>query len=491
MRKILILSIGFALSLSMQAKDYHLTADTITAIHKVLADGMLRPLKPTYLKGALAASPWTDNWFVQAAGGTTVFLGTPLGCNDLFGRMKPALSVSLGKWFTPSVGGRLNYGGMQFNDCNNSSQDYRYMRADFLWNVLGNLYKDDVHTLARWSVIPYVGVGMLHNKDNGHKPFAMSYGIQGQYHLSRRIALTAEVGNMTTMQDFDGYGKAHRLGDHLLSASLGLSVRIGKTAWKRVIDARPYIAQNEWLSAYAASLSDKNYLYHAQHDRDRQTLEQLRKILAIEGLLDKYSHLFFDDAASSATNDYPRNDYSGLNSLRARMRDKNGNRRSSESHQARLNGRVASEEGEANDQKAKVIESASCTEECGNNSEETDNGYLSLMLSGKACIGAPIYFFFELGTDRLLNKSQLVNLDEVARIANKYGLKVKVIGAADSATGSEAINDTLSRSRADYIASELLTRGMENGTVTKGYAGGIDDYSPNEANRHTRIMLHL
>ena len=94
------------------------------------------------------------------------------------------------------------------------------------------------------------------------------------------------------MQDFDGYGKAHRLGDHLLSASLGLSVRIGKTGWKRVIDARPYIAQNEWLSAYASSLSDSNSRYHAQHDRDCQTLEQLRKILAIEGLLDKYGHLF-------------------------------------------------------------------------------------------------------------------------------------------------------------------------------------------------------
>ena len=75
---------------------------------------------------------------------------------------------------------RLNYGGMQFNDCNNSSQDYQYLRADFMWNVLGNLYKDDVHTLARWSVIPYVGVGMLHNKVNAHKPFAISYGIQGQ-----------------------------------------------------------------------------------------------------------------------------------------------------------------------------------------------------------------------------------------------------------------------------------------------------------------------
>lgn len=468
MRKILILSIGFALSLGAYAEDCHRTKDTTVVRHRLPAVDMIRPLKPTYMKGALVTSPWTDNWFVQAAGGTTAFFGTPLGCNDLFGRMKPAFSVSLGKWFTPSVGGRLNYGGMQINDCNNQSQDYQYLRADFMWNVLGNIYKDDVHSFARWSVIPYVGVGMLHNKDNGHKPFAISYGIQGQYHLSRRIAVTAEIGNMTTMQDFDGYGKAHRFGDHLLSASLGLSVHIGKSGWKRVIDARPYIAQNEWLSSYAESLSGSNNLYHAQHEHDLQTLEQLRKILAIEGLLDKYQHFFSDDAASAVTNGYPRNDYSGLNSLRARLRDKNGN-----------------------NQKSKVVEPAYCTENSDSTSEESDDGYLSIIQSGKACIGAPIYFFFELGSDRLLNKSQLVNLDEVARIAKKYGLTVKVIGAADSATGSETINDNLSRSRAEYIAQELAKRGMESGTITKGYDGGIDDYSPNEANRHTRIMLYF
>ena len=235
-----------------------------------------------------------------------------------------------------------------------------------------------------------------------------------------------------------------------------------------MIDARPYIAQNEWLSAYAASLSDSNSRYHTQHDRDRQTLEQLRKILAIEGLLDKYGYLFSDDATSSVTNGYPRNDYSGLNSLRARMKDKYGN-----------------------GQKAKVVESASCTEEYGNAEGEPEDDYLSLIQAGKACIGAPIYFFFELGTDKLLNRSQLVNLDEVARIAKKYGLKVKVIGAADSATGSEAINDNLSRSRARFIAEELMKRGMESGTISQIFDGGIDDYSPNEANRHTRILLYL
>ena len=144
-----------------------------------------------------------------------------------------------------------------------------------------------------------------------------------------------------------------------------------------------------------------------------------------------------------------------------------------------------------NGQKAKVVESASCTEEYGNAESEPEDDYLSLIHSGKVCIGAPIYFFFELGTDRLLNRSQLVNLDEVARIAKKYGLKVKVIGAADSATGSETINDNLSRSRARFIAEELMKRGMESGTISQIFDGGIDDYSPNEANRHTRILLYL
>ena len=436
MKRTVILSLALSLTMGAAATT-PTTADTVS-VTPTSPTSPYTPLRPTYLKGVLVSSPWTTNWFLQASVGTTVFLGKPLGCNDLFGRMRPAFTVALGKWFTPSVGGRITYGGPQFTDCTNSSQHYQYLRADFLWNVLGTQYKEDIHALSRWSLIPFVGLGILHNKDNAHKPFAISYGIQTQYHLSRRLALTAEIGSMTTMQDFDGIGKPHRLGDHLLSASLGLSVHIGKSEWKRAVDARPYIAQNEWLSAYAASLSDTTSNVTSQPPFPKVSLSG------------------------------PRNDYSGLNSLRARIRDKYGN-----------------------GQKAKVVESASCAEECGNDTGENEDNYLSLIHSGKACIGAPIYFFFELGTDRLLNKSQLVNLDEVARIAKKYGLKVKVIGAADSATGSEAINDNLSRSRARFIAKELVKRGMESGTISQTYNGGIDDYSPNEANRHTRILLYL
>lgn len=97
--------------------------------------------------------------------------------------------------------------------------------------------------------------------------------------------------------------------------------------------------------------------------------------------------------------------------------------------------------------------------------------------------------FFELGTSHLTDTSQLVNLDELTRVAKKYGLKAKVTGAADSATGTVGINNALSVSRADYIASELNKRGLPSDRLTKTGEGGISDYVPTEANRHTKVEL--
>ena len=49
----------------------------------------------------------------------------------------------------------------------------------------------------------------------------------------------------------------------------------------------------------------------------------------------------------------------------------------------------------------------------------------------------------------------------------------------------------LSASRADYIAEELLKRGISSKYITEHATGGINTYSPSEANRHTRVELHF
>lgn len=455
--------------------------DTVRCTFRYDDTELLQPLQSSYLDGVGVSARGNGNWFVSITGGTTAFLGTPLGCEDLFGRLKPSYSFALGKWFTPWVGARINYSGLQFKDGMLVVQEYHHLHADLLWNVLGGSYARQEQ--VRWHLAPFAGIGLLHHATNGHNPLAISYGIQGQYRISKRVSALVEISGMTTFQDFDGYGKANRPGDHMLSLTAGFSFHIGKVGWKRAIDPSPYVRRDQWLVDYVNVLSEQNSRYAGQHDKDRRTLAELKKILEIEGLLDTYCHLF-DDDDTIGHNGYPRNNYSGLNSLRARLKNRHWNGKSP------LEGQALNGNGRADSlQHRQDSVSGLGTGQFENLPDSTLADYAVRMQSGRECIGAPIFFFFELGTSHLTDTSQLVNLDELARVAKKYGLKVKVTGAADSATGTVGINNALSVSRADYIASELNKRGLPSDRLTKTGEGGISDYAPTAANRHTRVEL--
>ena len=498
MKQNIIIALAVLCSLQASAGVQSQQGDTVRYYEHSLSSEQLESIEPSYLDGVLITSTWNGNWFVSLSGGASAFLGSPLGCADLFDRLKPTLAISVGKWFTPSIGGRLVYQGFQFKDCELASQDYQFFHADFLWNVLGSrYYRQNTDTqLPRWGIIPFVGVGLLHNKSNGQKPFAIAYGVQGLYRISNRIAINLELSNTTTFRDFDGYGKSGRLGDNMLSLSAGLTVTIGKVGWKRAVDAGPYVRQNKWLTQYTNTLLENNRDLAKQHDTDARALAELKKILEIEGLLDKYGEYFIaDDDTVKVRSRYPKNDYSGLNSLRARMRQKStsgdltsetdcisnndaGNRLFTGSHS---NGRLDDH----------YTNGRQCDADTTVDSASSPEDYLALLQSNNSCIGSPVYFFFELGTTDLTDTSQLVNLDELARVAKKYGLSITVTGAADSNTGTPVINDTLSASRADFIIDELLKRGIPSECIFKHAAGGINTYSPSEANRHTRVELHF
>ncbi len=381
-------------------------------------------------EGVIVSSPWADNWFVSASAGANAFIGKPLGCDDLFGRIQPTFTVALGKWFTSSVGARLAYNGFTFKDSERQTQDYQHLHADFLWNVLGSRYHR--HEFVRWAVVPYVGVGLLHNKTNGNKPFALSYGIQGQYHFSKRIAATLEIGNATTFQEFDGYGTNGKLSDNLMHLSVGITANIGKVGWKR--STAKYASEEDGYSA--------RHSYCAKQNKTSK-----------------------DNSES-----YSMNDYSGLNSLRARLANKNWDGNSPITAEASADSLTSS----------RTLEDKALS-----------NDYLLRIQSGKVCIGSPVYFFFHLNTATLTEPSQSLNLDVLAKLAVKYRLHVTVIGAADSATGTATVNEALGTSRANFIADELMQRGVPSSQITKRSHGGIDDYSPTEANRQTKVMLHI
>ena len=445
-KKTLIMSMLCLAAMTVKAASVHQIEDSIIHQKTFSQERMLLAGNPTYLKNVSEAANWGRNWFIEVKGGASAFLGSPIGCGDVFDRVKPALQVGLGKWFTPAIGGRIGFQGLSFKNAEFKSMKYQFVHADFMCNLTSGIRCNE-NGVPLWDVIPYLGVGMIRNSDwsgactcsggsCGSHPFAFSYGIEARYRLSDRLHLVAEISGMTTAKNFDDIGTSTKFGDHMLSVSAGLSFTIGKTGWKRVIDAAPYIEENVHLRDYIDQMKAENV--------------RLQKRLAGE---------------ENVKTIYPKNSYSGLNSLRSRL--------SMSCSSNMQNGNMDSEEWE--------------TDGDGKDGGLTDGTANTNQM--RIGLGIPVYFFFQINSDKLVDDSQMVNLDDIAHIAKQENLKVLISGAADSATGTQSGNQELGQRRANYIARSLVKRGINESQIQIKNFGGIDKYEANEANRFTIVVL--
>ena len=107
-----------------------------------------------------------------------------------------------------------------------------------------------------------------------------------------------------------------------------------------------------------------------------------------------------------------------------------------------------------------------------------------------AMFDAPILFFFKRNTTQLVDRQQLVNIPEIAAAVKEYNLDVRIVGAADSKTGSPRHNRRLAIKRCRYIAKLLLNAGVPKSRMTGASRGGINLYKPYTANRHTCVILY-
>ena len=287
-----LLAVAFIVAGQFPASAAGITRDSAKIVQHYQTDELLSTLEPTYLKEPVIGSPWSRNWFASISAGTSVFAGSPLGCEDIFGRMQPALQVSAGKWFTPSIGVRASYQGfgLKFIDANIAKQRYHAAHAELLWNVVGVNPSDELG-LHHWTVAPYLGGGIIKHEGNGKHPFTVNYGVMAAYRLGRRLSVNMELAGLNTFQDFDGQGNSKRFGDQLFTLSAGLTVNIGKVGWKRTVDANPYRQQNEYL------------------------METINDLLHQRGLPSDS----FDNTNTK------HGEYSGLASLRARLAHKDWN----------------------------------------------------------------------------------------------------------------------------------------------------------------------
>lgn len=437
------------------------------------------PVNPTYLKHVSEAANWGRNWFIEIKGGASAFLGSPIGCGDVFDRITPALQVGVGKWFTPAIGGRVGFQGLTFKNAEFKSMKYQFYHADLMYNLTSGLRQNE-YGFSLWDIVPYVGVGMIHNANwsdpcscgrgsDGSRPFAFTYGLEIGYRIGNRVKLVAGVSGLTTAQNFDNMGSSIKFKDNMLTVSAGLSITLGKTGWKRVVDAKPYIKQNAYLKDYISYMKDENIRLQKKMSGDKEVQTV-----------------------------YPKNNYSGLNSLRARLSGKKSGLPESKS------GIDGIAENSADDAEIGLVDTYVQIGNCHSDSllsagqnisdnlmSANNNALDSIAISGhsKITVGVPVYFFFQLNSDKLVDESQIVNLDDIAKISKAHNLKVAISGAADSATGTQSINQELAQRRARYIAQMLVDKGVSESLIHLHSFGGIDKYKVNDSNRFAVVML--
>ena len=120
------------------------------------------------IRGPYETNGFGDNWFIGLGGGINMLL-------DEGYDVKPgaSLDVNFGKWFTPSVGMRAGYQGLDFFSAKDGQTDkygYMYLHGDFLWNASNAIsgYKET----RFWDLTPYLHAGFFRSNGTGGSDFA-------------------------------------------------------------------------------------------------------------------------------------------------------------------------------------------------------------------------------------------------------------------------------------------------------------------------------
>ena len=230
------------------------------------------------VRGPYETNRFFDNIFIGVAGGVNIYHGE----NDSYGkfgkRLAPALDVNVGKWFTPSVGARIGYSGINAKGWTSGQTVYAkdvfdkkaniynekfgvsYLRTDFLWNFSNAVsgYKET----RTWNFVPFFGAGWARSYGNGayNNEFAMSIGLLNNIRLCNLLDLTLEARHMFVNQRFDGVSRGSK-GEGMTSVTMGLTFKLNRRNFKRAaapVDVTPYLSRIKALESDNTTLAGKN-----------------------------------------------------------------------------------------------------------------------------------------------------------------------------------------------------------------------------------------
>lgn len=196
-----------------------------------------------------------SNWFISAGGGAQIYFGDHDKQVSFGKRLAPALDIAVGKWFTPGIGMRLMYSGLQQKGATQKGAlshstggdvpgkggngywlekqkfDMANFHADILFNF-SNLFCG-YNEKRIWNCSPYAGLGWARVwKSPSAKEVSANVGILNSFRLCSALDLNLDVRAMLVNDRFDGEGGG-RFNEGMLSATVGLAYKFKPRGWDR------------------------------------------------------------------------------------------------------------------------------------------------------------------------------------------------------------------------------------------------------------------
>ena len=193
-------------------------------------------------KYQVITNPFWSNWFFSIGGGAEATFGDNDKAGSFGKRISPTLNFAIGKWFTPGLGVRLQYSGLQARgytydagaDYVKGTQmddgyykqrfDYMNLHGDVMFNLNALFGGYNQHRV--YEIIPYVGAGFTHNYTKPHREaLSVNAGIINRFRISNAIDINLELSAMGVEDKFDGEVGGDHGYDGVLSATVGLTYR--------------------------------------------------------------------------------------------------------------------------------------------------------------------------------------------------------------------------------------------------------------------------
>ena len=264
-----------------------------------------RDMDGKIVRGPYETNRFGDNWFIGAGGGINLFWNE--GYNVKIGT---SIDANFGKWFTPGVGMRIGYQGINAQAWSGepgilgSSLDseknrylqkfgYMYIHGDFLWNASDAIggYKET----RFWDLVPYAHAGFfrsygLKNTNFSDNEFAAGAGLLHLLRLTDRLDLIIDMrATVVNGKVIDNSGIAV-----LPTVTAGLAVDLG---WPNFVRTSTIVGAIEVanlektailegaiaaLEIANASLEDQNAKLGKANKKLTQENAQLKKVPQIE-----------------------------------------------------------------------------------------------------------------------------------------------------------------------------------------------------------------